>query len=299
MLPVKNEAWVLRHCLRSLAFCDEIIAIDDNSSDETRSILEAFKCTIVPFDTSIKTGWKEYGIRDFLLKEARKRNATHLVAIDGDEMFSDAFVRDGRKLMESLEEGQSLALPWINVIDAAHAYLPMPQKIFAMRDDHTSLFREQFLHVPRVPTYRQGVDVRDPYAVLHFQYMNVDRNTYKQVWYMMSEHLKGERGPLRINTLYDVRMTKTSYPITTLTATPLPDPTTDKSMWQKERVFHLFKEHGAEFFEPLNIWHVSLLREEFVSATGRQPKAVTAPEWLLRINAWKNRLKNLYHARFS
>ena len=299
MLPVKHEAWLLRHCLRSLSFCDEILAIDDHSSDETRAILEEFTCTIIPFDTSTTTGWKEYGIRDFLLKEARARGATHLIAIDGDEMFSDAFVQDARHLMESLEEGQSLALPWVNVIDTAHAYIPMPQKIFAMRDDHVSLFREQFLHIPRVPTYGRGTELQSPYAVLHFQYLNVARNTYKQVWYMMSELIKGERGPLRINTMYDVRMESAPYPVATLTSTSLPDPDTDKSMWQKERVLQLLEEYGVSFFEPLNIWNVPLLHERFLALMGRSPKPIRAPEWLLMINRWKNQLKNFYHARFS
>ena len=299
MLPVKNEAWVLRHCLQSLSFCDEILAIDDNSNDATRAILEEFKCTIIPFDTSVQTGWKEYGIRDFLLREARTRMATHLVAIDGDEMFSDAFVRDARALIETLEKGQSLALPWVNVIDTTHAYAPVAQKIFVMRDDGVSVFREQFLHVPRVPTYRRGIDLHPPYAVLHFQYVNTIRNTYKQIWYMMSECIKGNRSPLRINTMYDVRMKKIAYPVSLLTQLSLPDPTLDQSMWQKERVLQLFEQYGVGFFEPLDIWHESALREQFIATTGRLPKPVVAPEWLLTVNAWKNKLKNLYHAHFS
>lgn len=299
MLPVKNEAWVLRHCLQSLSFCDEILAVDDNSTDETREILNEFNCTILDFNTATNTGWKEYEIRQFLLKEARARGATHLIAIDGDEMFSDAFVKNARTILCDLKEGESIALPWINVVDERHIYKPISQKIFAMRDDGLSVFREQFLHVPRVPTYRTGSDLHIPYAVLHFQYLNVVRNTYKQAWYMMSEYVKKNRTPLRINVLYDVYMKKNMYPLEQLIATPLPDPDADTSMWQKERIFGLFQEYGVQFFEPLNIWKISDLKAHFVSIVGREPKPKTVPRWILTVNNWKNSIRNLYRAHFS
>lgn len=59
MLPVKNEAWCLRQCLQSLTFCDEILAIDDKSTEVYLSILNEFGVTVLPFETTTKVGWKK------------------------------------------------------------------------------------------------------------------------------------------------------------------------------------------------------------------------------------------------
>jgi len=33
-----------------------------------------------------------------------------------------------------------------------------------------------------------------------------------------------------------------------------------------------FDEYGIGFFEPLQIWHITLLRERFVAQVGREPR---------------------------
>lgn len=300
MLPVKNESWVIRHCLQSLSFCDEILAIDDNSNDNTLEILHEFHCTVIPLDTKTRIGWKEFEIRSFLLAEARKRNATHILAIDGDEMFSDAFVNEARGIISNLGVGESLALPWVNVVDEDHIHQNPSAKPFVMQDDGASLFKETFMHVPRVPNYTNGKVLDLPYAVLHFQYLNKVRNNYKQIWYMMSELVKGHRHPIRINATYAYTpKIPTKYSITKLTSQKLPDPIHDTSLWQKDAINGMFSEHGIQFFEPLNIWRTSELRAQFIKEIGREPQPVVAAPWLLAINNIKNKVKNWLYAKFS
>lgn len=297
MLPVKNESWVLRHCLESLSFCDEILAIDDNSSDNTLEILKEFNCVIIPLDTKTQVGWKEFEIRSFLLAEARKRSATHILAIDGDEMFTDTFVNEARGIFSNLDTGESLSLPWVNVIDKNHIHQNPSVKTFAMKDDRVSLFKETFMHVPRVPNYTKGKVLDFPYAVLHFQYLNKVRNGYKQIWYMMSELIKGHRHPIRINATYThTPPTVKEYPITKLTLQKLPNPVHDSSIWQKNAIRGMFSEHGILFFEPLNIWHLPELHTEFIKEIGREPQPVIAAPWLLALNNIKNKIKNEIYA---
>ena len=43
LLPVRNEAWVLRHALSCLsAFCDVILVGDQDSDDDSRTISRSF-----------------------------------------------------------------------------------------------------------------------------------------------------------------------------------------------------------------------------------------------------------------
>lgn len=294
MLPVKNESWVLRHCLQSLSFCDEILAIDDNSSDNTKDILEEYHCTIIPLETKTRVGWKEFEIRSFLLTEARKKNATHILAIDGDEMFSDTFVNEARNIISRLNVGESLSLPWLNVVDATHIHKNPSTKPFIMHDDGSSVFKETFMHVPRVPNYVGGKSLDLPYAVLHFQHLNKVRNTFKQVWYMMSELVKGHRHPMRINATYTSNSIHiTEYDISKLIDRPLPDPAVDTHIWQRDAVQEMFTQHGIQLFEPLNIWQIPELRDQFIKAIGRNPKPNIAPSWLLTFNKIKNFIKNI------
>ncbi|MDQ5981512.1 MAG: hypothetical protein QG570_261 [Patescibacteria group bacterium] len=300
MLPVKNESWVLQHCLRSLSFCDEVLAIDDNSDDDTFNILQKFNCSIITIDTKPRVGWKEFEIRSFLLKEARRREATHILAIDGDEMFSDAFVKDARNIISNLKVGESLALPWVNLVDKYHIHSNPTMKPFIMCDDKVSTFKETFMHVPRVPSYKKGATLDLPYSVIHFQHLNKARNTYKRVWYMMSELLNGRRHPIRINATYQYKIPKLiEYPVARLTSQDFPDPKNDRGNWQKDAVYKLSHQHGISFFEPLDIWNIPELHKDFLKENHREPKPVIAPSWLLTINNFKNKLKDFKYEKFS
>lgn len=290
LLPVKNEGWVLRHCLESLCFCDKIIAIDDNSSDDTRNILNEFKCEIIPLDTETNIGWKEYEIRTALLIEARKQNATHIIAIDGDEMLSDLFVLNAREIISSLRPGEVMSLPWINVVDENNILNPTIHKAFIMADDKVSIFKKGFIHIPRVPSDEVTKTLELPYAMIHFQQLHKKRNTYKKIWYMMSELLKKERGALRINTTYLIteRYKPIGYNIRTILKTPLPNPNLDQVVWHEIKVLELLQEYGCIFFEKLDIWNQPELKNKFIKEVGHVPKPQKLPSLLILVNNVKN-----------
>jgi len=293
LLPVKNEAWVLRHCLSSLSFCDEILAIDDNSTDGTRSILEEFKCTILPFDTSTDIGWKEHAIRSYLVDEARKREATHLVAIDGDEAFSDRFIQDARALMMRMKPGESFTMPWVDVTSPTTTLTTFIPKAFVLCDDQKNNFKSAFIHVPRVPYIQSSTIMLDlPYAVLHFQLLNRPKHEYKKIWYMMSEFEKGTRTAFRINTTYtSINYTEKAFDITSLYHSQLPNQQDDHHQWHREKVYDILRKKGTVFFEPLDMWYLPDLKALFIKENKRQPRVKKVPNFIKKLNSLKNKIK--------
>ena len=54
--------------------------------------------------------------------------------------------------------------------------------------------------------------------------------------------------------------------------------------WHQRDILAWFDQHGIERFEPLEIWHVPALREEFRRRTGRRPRPDRSylPPWPVR-----------------
>ena len=72
------------------------------------------------------------------------------------------------------------------------------------------------------------------------------------------------------------------------------------SNWRIKEILSWFDQYGIEFFEPLEIWHIKKLREEFLKKMGREPKpylfspVVKLIVWM----RWKaERLKNMFRNR--
>jgi glycosyltransferase involved in cell wall biosynthesis len=92
--PVRDEEWILERSLTDLSlYVDEIVVLDDGSTDRTPEIIRSF-----PKVTSIHTnpiGTKPFGNgqesvnRNRLLSMARARNAEVILQIDADEVFED------------------------------------------------------------------------------------------------------------------------------------------------------------------------------------------------------------------
>lgn len=79
---VKNEERVIGDCLKSLSFCDEIIVIDDKSSDKTVEIAKKHKAVVYEHDL----GNDFASQRNFGLKKAKE---DWVLFIDADEIVSD------------------------------------------------------------------------------------------------------------------------------------------------------------------------------------------------------------------
>lgn len=105
-LIVHNEAdRYLRPCLEHLAtYCDEIVVLDDGSTDDTTAILRDAE-RVTGFTASRSTFYENEGrARQALIDVTLESNPTHIFAIDADE-----FVSDPLRLRKVLEAGADVA----------------------------------------------------------------------------------------------------------------------------------------------------------------------------------------------
>jgi glycosyltransferase involved in cell wall biosynthesis len=103
-LPVRNEEWILSKTLTDLStYVDEIVALDDGSSDKSLEILRecpkvvAIHCNppgTLPFGNA-----QESTNRNKLLAMARQRKADVVLQIDADEMFEERIKAEMPRLL--------------------------------------------------------------------------------------------------------------------------------------------------------------------------------------------------------
>ncbi len=307
LLPFKNEAWVLKEYINSIKkITDFIIAYDDHSIDNSRTLLEKAGAKIITEDYKEVSGWAEHSIRERLLNEGRKAGGTHFICLDADEIFSNNFYENAKEIILSLKPGQSLWMDWVNLyrnikterIDSVYYKI---NKSFIFCDEKNLDFPYAFLGVSRTPgdpKYRIVIE-RIQGSVIHFQFLNTDRSTMKRNWYMCSELIKATRSPRRINVTYDIQKYRdnietrglnsdTNFEINDSSIIDY-DYSTD---WRFMEIEGWFNKYGMEFFEPLDIWDNIVFKNEFIKKVKKIPVPQIVPLWLIRLNDLKNRFKN-------
>ena len=294
LLPVRNEAWVLEHALTCLsAFCDTVIVSDQGSTDGSQEICRRFpKVNLLETPQGQTAGLLPKHARWRLLDAARQYDGNNLLwCTDADELISPASVRTFLA-----EHAGDLRAPraiqcryihlWRNMRRFRHDLSPYGPKwkVVAVVDDRRMDYPRDPaappLHEPRTPMDS------DPHVLsagdlhlLHLQYAVWQRNQMKQAWYRSLERLDGRATAAEINEKYGITMapffsrTK-AVPPAWLDGLTLPDERVDlEPSWHDGEMLRLFDQHGIEFFELLDIWHLPRLRQEFRRRTGRDPKA--------------------------
>jgi glycosyltransferase involved in cell wall biosynthesis len=100
----KNEERVLERCLRSLAFCDEVLLIDSGSTDRTHGIARACGATLV-----VETDWRGPATqRNRGLERARGQ---WCLLLDADEWVSGALRAEIEHLLAAPRAEAAFRLP--------------------------------------------------------------------------------------------------------------------------------------------------------------------------------------------
>ncbi|MCB9879846.1 MAG: glycosyltransferase family 2 protein [Planctomycetes bacterium] len=110
---VRNEEYWIWYALTSVApHVDEVLVFDNHSDDRTVEIVRGMghlgdKLTL--FEGF--GGDSEQENREQMLAEARRRGATHVLTLDGDEVYSDEVLGFCRRLLEVHEHSPGLPDP--------------------------------------------------------------------------------------------------------------------------------------------------------------------------------------------
>ena len=281
LLPFKNEEWILPTYLSNvLPVCDEIIAIDDNSIDNSRQIMEDAGVIVKDYKDieNLKGGWSCGLIRQHLFNYARESGGTHFVCLDADETFTSNFVPIARDIISQLQPGEKAQLQWLALWKSCTAY----------RDDHTVWSRNfkdfivcdhpsltyeyQYMCEGRTIGWHSEDTLRrlqiEYGGVLHYQFAYFNNFLLKQAWCQVGELV--QRGPSalhEINSKYNIEMKE--MPKEWIEGIPTPDipnfdPTWDEKYFLRKNllpdIYRHFDTYGVGYFEGLNIWQIPQLR---------------------------------------
>jgi len=316
LLPVRNESWILPTFISSVKnIVDEIIAIDDFSTDNSAEILKTAGATVIQNPYPSKKGWAEYKIRQKLLDLGREHGGTHFICIDADEALTGNFVETGLPYIKNMKRGERISLRWLALWKSPLVYRDDDSawsnlyKTVIFCDDGISNFIEpqESTLVSEVgqkphsfgptPHVTSGSATKMPLvdgSLLHYQFANWEYFQWKQVQKRCLELIQRPTEAKRINNTYSITLDSkaqcTEIPRHWLTGIT-PSPGVISSCWSKDDVLKWVDEYGIDFFEPLEIWHIPELNERFISAMGRGPIIQRYPTWLVQLNKVRNKIR--------
>ncbi|MCA9752607.1 MAG: glycosyltransferase family 2 protein [Gemmatimonadetes bacterium] len=93
LVPTRNEAANLEECLRSVAFADEIVVVDSESTDDTRAIAERCGARVLVHPFAGHAAQKNWGLE----------RVTHdwVLILDADERATPELAREVREILAS------------------------------------------------------------------------------------------------------------------------------------------------------------------------------------------------------
>ncbi len=297
LIPAKNEEVMLSINLPQIKrFVDQIIVMDDGSTDNTIEVAKNYGAHIIKNEKLNEVWWSEEHIRNKMLEYGRGLGGTHFLCLDADEYPSETFIKNKKKLIEKLKPGEKLFLRWVSLWKSTKVYRddngPFGNlfKDFLVFDDgkinHSSV---RDFYVGRTPGNGRTVKVPvEQGCILHLQFIAWKRFQIKQASYLCSELVKYPGEHKRIN--YNYSLTKDDEAKTKPVPEewihePIPESLADMDAgWYLDKIHGFFDKHGISYFEPLEIWHIPELKEKFVEKMNREPitKAYTKKEIFFR-----------------
>ena len=290
LMIVKNEGWILETTLPQInKYCDEILAIMGDSSDNTLAILKKYDVSVLQQTESDNySAWRQK-----LLEWGRSRGGTHFICIDADEAFTNNFFVNFRQTFSLLKPGQKLVMDWLCLwknpykLRTDNSVWSNNDHDFVFCDDGVSRYGSIRLHEPRTPglnTKENTVRInRENGAVLHFQFVPFERFQMKQAYQRCREYVLKTVDIWSINQKYSITLDDPNATCIDMPSewiqnfvnlSKLSDIGPD---WYYPAICNYFSQYGVKYFEPLDIWHIPQLRNIFIQETGRMPKPLISP----------------------
>jgi hypothetical protein len=308
LMPVKNEVDILPITLDIISkYCDVIIIADQMSDDGSREIYKRF--SKVKVINNHRDGHSNQ-VRWDLLKAAREHEGNNLIlCLDADEYIPpDLF----NKFLEEhdFRVGDSYRFPWIqlwksvNKFNDTGAWYKNYQRA-AWIDDGKTDYDNEFIindHVSRVPKkFLNNCKRIDNIPIIHLQWASWRKTQFKQAWYRCTELIKKPKDYISINSAYSISLDCNKTNLSPIKKEWMKGTESVKLVesfepsWHAKEIIQFFNEYGILFFEPLQIWHIPELEQEFIKRIGRKPKSVSENILIRKIKDFKRFIIKFIH----
>ena len=296
LITFRNEEHFLRTPISSvLELADEIVCINDKSSDNSKIAAEQMGAIVYDNTLSNELGSTENEIRNSLLNLGRDHKGTHFIILDADEAISSNF-RNNAHLINDLKPGQSMELQWLAMWKSFTRFKndksvwSNSYKDFIYCDSkelnfQSTVFKNKEFkkydvawptHPPRTPAIKKIRHTIKTGAVLHFQFSNWEAFQIKQCWYRCSELIQSDGTNIdETNNKYRITLEKPGIVTDILNqfrTKQLPKDLYEdiefpnskniysQSLWRLEQIKDWFETFGKEYFKELNIWHLDSIK---------------------------------------
>ena len=214
ILPVRNEAWIIRHTLTILEqICDVIIVADGDSTDKTREICQLFN-KVKLISAEVK-GTKKFqkNRREILLDRARDYEGyNYILAIDADELLTAMVMSpDWENILDSMKPGDARHFRWYWIWKSPFHFRE-DQSVWSkrwmycfFRDDRRESYSDGNWHESRIPkAYIQRSIEASTQGLLHYAQVGKNRLFSRQAHYRIMDYLHQGISVNSINSLYAI-----------------------------------------------------------------------------------------------
>jgi hypothetical protein len=308
LMPVKNEVDVLPITLDIISkYCDVIIIADQMSDDGSREIYKNFpKVKVID---NPKEGHSNQ-VRWDLLKEARKYGTGNLIiSLDADEYIPPALFENFLK-ENKFNIGDSFRFPWIQLWKSPEYYNDTGvwyrnYQRAAWVDDGITNYEDRIVindHTSRIPTgFLNKCKRVNNIPIIHLQWLSWEKTQFKQALYRCTELIKKPKSYISINSAYSISLDKKNVKLSNTNQEWINNLSSLKMIedlkpsWHKKEIHNLFNKYEILFFEPLQIWHIKELEDEFIKRVGKKPVSVTENPVITFYKNIKRRLIKTIH----